>query len=410
MINKKINFKFLVLFLLLFMFKIQSAFTLGIDTSVLSIDMHPDFWAGIFPSSVTYMVSVTGLEFLPTRKTTLGVKLSTGTEARKFTCDPLSGIRFKDLSDSSEPYIKYILEHSSYDSMYANWKLGLTQGFFHSPNETEDFITLSLDFIGHWEANINPILQTESRTGFPFNQEIFTPSEELNNKILFGTPDLSGNRQLIDMGFSFSGTINGKIHKTANDSGLYLEFETLWMPSAFNISSSTGGRSDFFKFWAYASYDLMLFRKRDDNEKNIFGFGLTTDIEFRYLNGKYIPKYAEQLKATVWYAEPENAQFLLRNTTKFHYYGQQFFKSWVPRAYLFLDVSYAWGNLNNVAVKQNVNIWTGTAGIHIELQAFDMIHVYYEFGKLFMYTGSNADYYKGYFSSETLKFALSISI
>ena len=395
----------LILFFL--MSPLCSLFSIGIETSVVSVDIHPDFWAGLFPSSVTYMVSVADLNFLPPANTSLGLQLSTGTEARKFTNDPISGTHFKSLSETEEEYLKYLIEHPDYDTMYALWNLGLTQGFFRAPNEKQDLITLSLNFTGHWEVALNPILQTGNRTGYPFNLDIFTDIQ--NQQQFYGTPDLAGDRQLLDMGFSFSGKINDKIHKTANDSGIYVEFEAIWMPKVFNLTSKRAGKSDYFKFWAYTSLSLMLFSKKD-NDENIFGFGVTTDIEFRYLYGNSIPKYAEQLKATTWYYEPENTEYLIRNTTKFYYYGQQFFKSWVPKAYIFFDFSHTWGKNNNTPQLSYSNTWTGSAGLHIELEVFNTFSIYYEIGKLFLYTGSNPEYFKGFFSSETLKLGVSIKI
>lgn len=383
---------FLVLFLCL-----GGICALDVSTRVTELKTHPDFWAGVFPTDVSYRITLSGFEFIQDRITDIGLELSTGTTARVLTRNPLTGLPTG--------------EKKAFDAMYAAWRIGVQQGLWHSEKTGKDLVTFDAAFEGRWEMTMDPLLQTGSRTGHLFSEPEFNLVSFMELK---GAPDLSGDRQLFAMGFRAAGKFNDYILKTANTNGVKAEFEMEWFPKSMNISSDTGGVVDFFRLWLFADYAKMFFRKADDEGKNLYSMGMTSDLEMRVLAGSAVPKYAERLKGSIWWYEPENSTFLIRNTTKLNYYGEQFLGACVPRAYAFLDLSYTGGKLNNCIDKSLSSILTGSAGLHLELQVYEVLEIYYELGYVFLYTGENPDSFIGYRplnkADNTIKVKVSIEI
>ena len=100
--------------------------------------------------------------------------------------------------------------------------------------------------------------------------------------------------------------------------------------------------------------------------------------------------------------------FLAKNTLRLNYYGQQFFGNCIPYIYLFLDMNYSGGKLNNSVEDYIASVWEGSVGLHIELQMFGTLHIYYEIGRLFMYTGQDLAYKPGLRSSQSLRITFSL--
>ncbi len=365
-------------------------FSVTFNTRLTGITTHPDFWLGLFPSSFRCFIGVEGIELVPGRVTEAGAELATGTIARMLSQDPLTG-EILDGSDSTIESNRY------YDVTYASWKVGLAQGLGWSDQADFDLITLRLTLDGRWEVALDPLMQI-SRTGYPFKTiPAFTGAVE--GEVLPGTPDLSGNRQLLSMGFDLYGKLSDQLLSVGILDGLSVEFKFVWAPSFMTFSKNTGGFADYWKVWGFAEYAKMIHQKTFDNGKNKWSLGITDDFEIRVLGGKYVPEYAQTLKANIWWYEPENLTFLAKNTLRLNYYGEQFFGNCVPYLYLFLDMNYSGGKLNNCVSDIRESVWEGSAGIHIELQMFGSLHIYYEIGGIFLYTGKNSEYEPGFRTS-----------
>lgn len=429
-INRIQSMKFLKkIFIILMLLVPMTVGAIGVNTKITGIKMQPDFWAGIFPSVVSYMYDVTGLEFIEGRETIIGLELETGTLARTFKRIPetgalLSGTPEPERDEDGEIVYEYdendkrikptdaqILAYVSndYDTLYAGFYLKVSQGFGQSRHGDGDLFNLTAGIKGRWEISLDPIIPIGERSkSLPFYQyEAFWESDK-NYTVLPGTPDLSGNRQLLDVAFALEGRFKNLFKGVASAEGANAYFEILYSPRFLNTTYNVGGRSQFFKFLFNSSEGFMIYQKLDDRGENLFSLGLTNAIAFRFLTGKYVPVYAESLNLPLGWYTPENTTFAVEDIIKLEYYGRQFFKYFVPKVSVFLDLSYNWGKLNNNTLDQYLNTFCASAGVHVELTIAGNFAVYYEIGKVFAYTGPDADYFIGFRSSDSLKISLSV--
>lgn len=362
----------------------SAAFAFGFTTRLTGVTTHPEFWLGMFPSSVRCFIGIDGLEFLSERGTEVGAEIATGTIARTLSQDPVSGQVISRSSDSTLKNNRY------YDVMYASWKMGLAQGLGWSELSNSDLMTLRFTLDGQWEVAIDPLMQI-NRTGYPF-RDIPAYAGAVGGSVLQGTPDLSGNRQLLSLSFDLYGKLNDQLFTIGGLNGVSLEFKFVWAPEFLSFTKKYGGTADFWKFWVYSDFSKLMYQAVDEKGNNKWSIGFSDEFEMRVLGGKHVPEYAKTLKSDIWWYEPENMTFLARNTLRLNYYGQQFMGNCIPYMYLFLDVSYSGGKLNNSTEWNLDSVWEGSAGLHIELQLFGAFHIYYEIGRIFLYTGDNQAY------------------
>ena len=99
-----------------------SVFSLTFNTRLTGITTHPEFWLGMFPSSVRCFMGIEGLELIEGRVTEAGVEIATGTIARTISQNPVTGAIINDSSSEELRRNRY------YDVSYAAWKVGLAQG------------------------------------------------------------------------------------------------------------------------------------------------------------------------------------------------------------------------------------------------------------------------------------------
>ena len=395
--------KYKVLIIILILLNIGMGLSaLSFTSRLTGVTTHPDFWAGVFPSSVRSYIGLGGIELLEDNRTEVGAEIATGTLARTITQDPLTG---RTLTSGD-----FLFENSSYDVLYASWKVGIAQDIGWSEQADNDLLTLRLSLDGQWEVAMDPLMQSENRTGHPFSQyDVFEPGGQYNSQILPGTPDLSRNRQLLSLSFDLYGKVNHLLLKTGRMSGISTEFKFVWAPTFLNLSKDEGGVANFWKIWLFAEGGINIYQAVDANGMNLWSVGISDEFEMRIFGGDYIPEYAKTLKSEVWWVEPENMTFMARNILKVNYYGQQFLGSCIPYTYLFLDMCYSGGKVNNVEGGDFGSVWAGTVGFHIELQLFGTAHIYYELGQVFLYTGENDAYKPGYRTSSTIKISISMS-
>lgn len=393
-----------VLIILMLVMTMTSVFALSFTSRLLGVTTHPDFWAGVFPSSVHSFIGIDGITLLEGRKTEVGAEIATGTLARTITVNPTTG----EALNSSNTEDALILKNSYYDVMYASWKAGIAQGIGWSEQAQADFLTLRFSIDGQWEVALDPLMQSVGRAGRPFATltDIFDPNSGI---VLQGTPDLSGDRRLLSLSFDLYGKLNYLLLKTGSTSGIALEFKFTWAPSFMNFSKEGGGVADFWKFWLYGEGGLMIYQAVDERGMNKWSLGLSDNFEMRVFGGDHIPEYARTLKGRTWWYEPENMTFMARNVVKLDYYGQQFFGSCIPYAYAFFDLSFSGGQINNIKGSKVGSVWAGSIGMHFELQLFGFVHMYYELGRIFLYTGDNPDYAPGFKLSNTIRVSVSVS-
>ncbi len=369
---------------------------LSFSTRLIGVTTHPDFWLGVFPSSVRCYLGLDGIELLSGRVTEVGATIATGTIARMLSQDPETG---QIISDTSPDYLR---GNRYYDVMYAAWKIGIAQGMGWSDLADYDLMTLRFTFDGRWEVALDPLMQVQSRTGYPF-RNIPAFANAVPGEVLPGTPDLSGNRHLISTSLDLYGKLSDQLFEVGVLEGLSMEFKLVWAPAFLNFSRSSGGYSEYWKIWLFADYAKNLFQKTDSNGNNLWSFGVSNEFEMRILGGKYIPEYARTMNSHIWWYEPENMTITLKDTIRLNYYGRQFLGDCIPYIYLFMDVNYSGGKLYNYKAEKFTSVWEASAGLHVELQLFGFIHIYYEIGGIFLYTGDNQAYSAGYRSSDTVR-------
>ena len=359
---------FILFSIILMLFACVSLSALSFDTKLTGITTHPDFWLGMFPSSVRCFAGLDGLEFIPGRLTEAGVEIATGTIARTLSQDPVTGTV---IGDSSASELK---DNRYYDVTYAAWKIGVAQGVGWSRLADFDLVTLRFTIDGQWEVALDPLMQVASRSGYPFrNIEAF--SNAVPGEVLPGTPDLSGNRQLLSTSFDLYGKLSDRLFSTGFLDGLSVEFKFVWAPAFMTFSKGYGGYADYWKIWTYTQFGKMIHQKKDAEGNNKWSIGISNEFEMRILGGEYVPEYARTLKSHIWWYEPEN---------------------------------YSGGKLNNYKLDEKIaSVWEGSFGVHVELQLFSMFHIYYEIGRVFMYTGDKEGV-KGLQYSKTVRITVSL--
>ena len=162
------------------------------------------------------------------------------------------------------------------------------------------------------------------------------------------------------------------------------------------------------RLWLRANAGYTLFEDTDSSGYVRWSLVIDDQMEIRVLSGSDVPKFAETTSNTVWGLTPDNMTFFGRNSLKLHYYGQQFLRGLcVPSAYIFIDLGYTGGYLNNSAKGIKSSFWTGSAGINIDLQMFEILHIYYELGYIFL--PGNDESKKGFSIPSMLKFLVKIN-
>ncbi|MDD4008007.1 MAG: hypothetical protein PHO44_08510 [Sphaerochaetaceae bacterium] len=401
---------------------ISSVVALDLTTKITEISMHPDFWAGLLPSYVAYKFNFNLLELIPERQTEVSITLSTGIIPRTITQNPLNGDPLwiwrnsttttpalnKNTGDTEYPDTEDLIE-SDYDTMAGGWSLRFGQGFGKSIEKDKDKMNLWVSFDGQWERALNPLLQLD-RTGYPFKNSVF--GYEVANDIIIptyalpGTPDLAGDQQMLSMSFNLGFEYNMLNAKTARLHGLDIESKFTWAP--LKLGNFFSGKADYIRFWLFANGGYTVFESL--NESGFVNWSLVVDdeLEIRVLTGSAVPEYAQTMKDTVWGLNPDNMTFFGRNSLKLHYYGQQFLNGLcVPSAYAFLDLGYSGGYVNNTDWRISESFWTGSAGLNLDLQMFEVLHIYYEIGYIFW--PGNDEAKRGFSTSSTVKFIVKIN-
>lgn len=393
------NVKKVICIVLLALIALSALPALEMTTEIEDFQMHPDFWAGFLPSYIAYKFNFHLLELIPDRNTEVSVTLSTGIIPRTITQNPVNGDplwiwrsnptvpvpEYDDPATTANQDTSKLIE-APYDTMSGGWRLKFGQGFGDSVEKGKDRIEVWASFDGQWERALNPILQLD-RAGYPFNETIF--DYKVNDErhitpdyLLSGTPDLIGDQQMLSMSFSIGMNYNMLLAKTAKLRGIDLNAKLTWAPE--KLSAFFSGKADYFRFWAMGTGGYTLFEKTGPSGFVDWSLVLEDELELRVLTGKYVPKFAETTRDTVWGLSPDNMTFFGRNSLKVHYYGKQFLNGMcVPSSYAFLDIGYAGGYINNTGYSQSAGCWTGSFGINIDLQMLDALHIYYELGYIF---------------------------
>jgi len=384
---------------------VMNLYAFDFVTEIEEISMHPDFWAGVFPSYVAYKLKLQIFEFIPGNETELSVLLSTGIQPKVITQNPIDGAPvWKDWGDNNT------LKLADYDTMASSWALTFGQGFGERKNESKkDPIMVWASFDGQWEQSLNPILQGLDRKGYPFDNMVFdytvTDNEITDYKTLVGTPDLQGDRQLLSMSLNLGFNVEMLELNTASIQGVDAKLKFTFGPKS--LGNSFTGESDFFKIWLWAETGFTIFQLKDENSLNKMSFVVVDDFEFRFLAGSQIPKWAEKTYGTVWNVENINSPVFLRNSTKLYYYGRQFLNGLaVPSFMFFFDLGFNGGNLNNTHLDIPLNFFTASYGIQINLKMFNFLYIYYEIGHIINDNPNGISHFE---SSETIKFLIKLN-
>jgi len=402
-----------VLIFLILLFVVTNLFAFDFVTEIEEISMHPDFWAGVFPSYIAYKLKLQMFEFIPGNETELSVLLSTGIQPRVITQNPINGDPvWVDNWEDGDGNSLNSLKLADYDTMASSWAITFGQGFGERKNESKkDPLLVWASFDGQWEQSLNPILQGLDRKGYPFNNAVFDYTvDENTNKItefneLVGTPDLQGDRQLLSMSLNLGFNVEMLELNTASIQGVDAKLRFTFGPE--KLGNSFTGKSDFIKIWLWAETGFTIFQLKDENALNRMSFVVVDDFEFRFLTGSQIPKWAERTYGTVWNVENINSPIFLRNSTKLYYYGRQFLNGLaVPSFMLFFDLGYNRGNLNNTTSTIPLNFFTGSYGIQINLKMFNFLYIYYEIGHIIWDNPGGSSHFQ---SSETIKFLIKLN-
>lgn len=364
----------ILLFCLFCCFPLVSLHSIYLTNEVLNVGMYSSFAQGMFPTNVDAEFTLPGLTVIPGNSTGLSFRLDFGYTGRSLTQNPQTG-EYIDWNnhefDKDYP--------SSYSVLYSAWSLKFSQGLAYSPVTKGDLLTLWVSYDGRWEQAMERLEVSRDPSAVKmFTSQVF-PAGPLR-----GTPDLQGNRYMLSTALRTGFSLNLKKGTTATEDGVSISgsvtFAPWWLLNDFDMF---GGKSDYMKlsFSVSAGYTLLQIKRANDWNK--FSMVLTDTLDYRYLDGPKVPRFAES--GGIWNVGPQNLAHNITNTLRLYLYGPQFIASdCYPYMYFFLDLGYSGGYLNNTDHTKSYDYFMGSAGVHVHLRLFGIFHMYYDLGYIFL--------------------------
>ncbi len=379
----------ILLFCLFYCFPLVSLHSIYLTNEVINVGMYSSFAQGMFPTNVEVKYALPGLSLIPGNSTGLSFSLNAGYTGRTLTQDPQTGkyLYWHIPSEISDILgTDYPVKVSSYSVLYSSWSMKFSQGLGYSPVTKGDLVTLWASYDGQWEQAMERLLVSQD----PLADKMFTyiDNQTITTRPIFqgnliGTPDLQGNRYMLSTSLKMGLSLDLKRSTSVTEDGISANLSATFAPWwLLNDLDMFGGKSDYWKlsFTLYAGYTF--YQLKQPNGWNWFSLVFYDELNYRYLDGPKVPKFAES--GGLWGVGPQNLNHNLTNTMRLYLYGPQFIAAdCYPYMYLFLDLGYSGGYLNNTNHQTSYDYFMGSVGINFHLRLFGIFHMYYDVGYVF---------------------------
>ena len=241
------------------------------------LDQHAEVLGGFLPSFLKAGAGYNGFSLIDGNTTQINQIVGGGYSQRKVWQTPVTG----SVQDH-DPIV--------YDTIRAEWEVGLSQGLLQSTVPGKDLLTLSVGYIGRYERNIDSFREGKVRNN---NGEYVIDS--LDNRIgkdYEGAiyPDLRGDRQHLGTLFSFDVMLDMMDDQGMYSNGLLANASVEWAPLALN--SALDGVADYYSLTfnavgAYTPYSFV------EDGQHWFSLTFVDRFNVNWTDGEEVPVYAQ---------------------------------------------------------------------------------------------------------------------
>ncbi len=364
--------KKILLLLLVIALSIASVFASDWHFVFGDLTQHPEIVWGFLPSYIDAGVGYSGLSFLEGHKTDFQFLVGGGYNQRKLWQNPITGDWIEN-----NPLI--------YDVIDFDWSFRLAQGFFSSPMDEKDLITLTVAYNGQYEiANDSMAKGKERENGDKAPvlsiDEFFSAYPNFNSNIY---PEINGNRQFLGTQLAAYLKLDIMEDTIHENDGFLAELAFMWGPKALN--KALDGFADYYAIAvdAVGAYTLYNYAP---NGKSWFSVVLADRVNFSYTGGDSIPAFIQEpnslgRKVRGFSKSSYNTEYSIVNNLDIRLSGPDLgVKGIAPRVNLFFDMGYGWGNINNTTIDKS--IFLASTGIQGTITIFDFIDFGYQIAYL----------------------------
>lgn len=333
------------------------------------LDQHAEVIGGFLPTFLKAGAGYNGASIIEGNKTQISFLAGGGYSQRKVWQNP---------EDGDVIYENPVV----YDTIRAEWELGLAQGFGQSLVPGKDLVTFSLAYIGRYEKNVDSFKEGETRDN---NGDWRISSlDGYIGKDYQGAiyPDLRGNREHLGTSFSAGLLVDLMDSQKMYDNGFEASVEALWAPLALN--KALDGVADYYSltFNAVGAWAPFI---SVENGRHWFSLTFIDRVNVNWTDGDEVPVYAQYdvslgRKVRGFTSWTYNTQFTAVNNFDIRLAGPSV-AGIFPRINLFFDIGYGCGNYFNTETEGD-NLLMST-GVQFTVSFFDFIDLGYQVAYLF---------------------------
>lgn len=334
------------------------------------LDQHAEVLGGFLPSFLKAGAGYNGFSLIDGNTTQINLLVGGGYSQRKVWQTPYEGV-----VQDFDPIV--------YDTIRAEWEVGISQGLLQSTVPGKDLLTFSAGYIGRYERNIDSFREGKVRDN---NGEYVIRSLDgyLGSGDYDGAiyPDLRGDRQHLGTLFSFDVMLDMMDDQAMYSNGLLANASAEWAPLVLN--SALDGVADYYSLTfnvvgAYTPYSFV------EDGQHWFSLTLVDRFNVNWTDGEEVPVYAQGpvslgRKVRGYNTWTYNTQFTVVNNFDIRLAGPDW-NSIFPRVNLFFDIGYGCGDYFNTDIAGDNFLMS--AGAQLTVSFFDFIDLGYQIAYLF---------------------------
>ena len=334
------------------------------------LDQHAEVLGGFLPSFLKAGAGYNGFSLIDGNTTQINLLVGGGYSQRKVWQTPYEGV-----VQDFDPIV--------YDTIRAEWEVGISQGLLQSTVPGKDLLTFSAGYIGRYERNIDSFREGKVRDN---NGEYvirsldgYLGSDDYDGAIY---PDLRGDRQHLGTLFSFDVMLDMMDDQGMYSNGLLANASAEWAPLVLN--SALDGVADYYSLTfnvvgAYTPYSFV------EDGQHWFSLTLVDRFNVNWTDGEEVPVYAQGpvslgRKVRGYNTWTYNTQFTVVNNFDIRLAGPDW-HSIFPRVNLFFDIGYGCGDYFNTDIAGDNFLMS--AGAQLTVSFFDFIDLGYQIAYLF---------------------------
>lgn len=345
-------------------------FAIDISTAVTGVGVTDNFSLYLLPTNVSYRFGLPFKQLIKDQPTSLALYMNTGYEDREIKQNPVTGTPW---------WVAPLGIKNEYGTVFSSFELNLGQGLGHSEYTDGSLFWVDAGLYGRAEQAIERLALFNGEEDYHYtnkttlDQDIFQTRNTLS-----GTPDLSGGHYILSLGLFTSFSIDRSIDSNTTYDGFNFFSRAKWSPK-WLFNDMMDGKSDYYQLVLSLNLGKTLYQLKAESGKNLFSVVLSDYSRYRFLDGKYVPKYAEN--GGIFNSDARNLNNFISTSMHVTFYGPEFLTGdCYPYLFLFAEMGYGWGSVNNT----NRDYWDSefviSYGFHLHLRMFRIFHVYFEMG------------------------------